>query len=137
MMMTLYMKSLRNNLKGTQVVVMKRVSLERRKLPSIKYFFSKTCFIKSSVNMLCMNTGVTQIRGNLSQFFKLSDVLVRSRFRPVILCAGIENDFLQICVREIDRDSLRFHWVEATNNDKIRIYRFARLMFELTQSPFV
>ena len=67
----------------------------------------------------------------------LWDVLVRSRFHPVILYADIEKAFLQICIRESERDSYRFHWVEATNNDKIEIYRFARMVFGLMQSPFI
>ena len=65
------------------------------------------------------------------------DVLVRPAFRLVYLCADIEKGFLQIRIRESERDCLRFHWVEVTNNNGIGIYRFARLMFELTQSPFI
>ena len=32
---------------------------------------------------------------------------------------------------------LRFRWVAATNNDKIEIYRFARLVFRLKQSLLI
>ena len=67
---------------------------------------------------------------------KLWDVLERSRFYPEILCTDIEIAFLQKSIPESKRDCLRFHWVEATNNDKTEIYRFARLVFELTQSLF-
>ena len=52
------------------------------------------------------------------------------------LCADIEKAFLQIRIRESERDCLRFHWVEATNNDKIDIFRFVRLVLGLTQPPF-
>ena len=65
---------------------------------------------------------------------RLWDVLVRSRLRPVILCADIEKALLQIRNRESKRDFLRFHWVSATKNGKIEIYCFARLVFGLTQS---
>ena len=44
---------------------------------------------------------------------------------------------MQIHIRKGERDCLRFHWVDATNNDKIDIYRFAVLVFGLTQSPFI
>ena len=44
---------------------------------------------------------------------------------------------MQICVRESERDCFRFHWAEANNNSKVEIYRFARLVFGLTESPFV
>ena len=67
----------------------------------------------------------------------LWDVLLRSRFHPVILCTKIEKAFLQIRIRESERDGLRFDWVECSNNDKIEIYHFARLVFRLTQSSFI
>ena len=66
--------------------------------------------------------------------YKLWNVLVRSRFHSVTLCADIEKAFLQIRIRESERDCLRFHWFEVTNNDKIKIYHFARFVFGLTQS---
>ena len=53
------------------------------------------------------------------------------------LCLDIEKAFLQIRIRESGRDCLRFHWVEATNNDKIDIFRFVRLVLGLTQPPFI
>ena len=68
---------------------------------------------------------------------KLWEVLVRSRLHPVILSADIEKAFLQTHIRDSERDCLRFHWVEATYDDKIEIYRFARLVSKLSQSPFI
>lgn len=68
---------------------------------------------------------------------KLWDVWVRSSLHPVILCADIEKAFLQICIRDSQRDCPIFIWAEASNIDKIEIYRFAMLMFGLTQSPFI
>ena len=53
------------------------------------------------------------------------------------LCLNIEKAFLQIRIRETERDCLRFHWVEATNNGKIDIFRFVRLVLGLTQPPFM
>ena len=70
---------------------------------------------------------------------KLWDVLVSSRFHPVILCADIEEVHLQTRLRESGKDCLKSDWVEATynDNDKIEIYRFARLAFWLKQPPFI
>ena len=68
---------------------------------------------------------------------KLWDVLVSSRFYPVNLCTDIEKDFWQIDIRERKRYFLRFHWIEATNNDEIEIYCFTSLMFGPTQSLFI
>ena len=64
------------------------------------------------------------------------DVLVRSRFHQIILCADIEKAFLKIRIRESERDCLRFHWAEATNNDKIEIYCFAGLV-KVTDDMYV
>ena len=68
---------------------------------------------------------------------KLWDILIRTRFRPVVLCGDIEKAFLQIRIRENERNCLRFHWSEKSNYDIIKIYRFTRLIFRLNQSPFI
>ena len=68
---------------------------------------------------------------------KLWDILIRTRFRPVVICGDIEKAFLQIRIRENERDCLRFHWSEKANYDIIKIYRFTRLVFGLNQSPFI
>ena len=68
---------------------------------------------------------------------KLWDILIRTRFRPVILCADIQKAFLQIRIREEERDSLKFYWIESLANRAIQIYRFARLIWGLNQSPFI
>ena len=63
--------------------------------------------------------------------------MTRSRFRPILLCRGIEKAFLQIRIRESKRDVLRFHWVNSFESKNIEILRFTRLVFGLTQSPFI
>ena len=60
---------------------------------------------------------------------KLWDILIRTRFRPVVICGDIEKAFLQIRIRENERDCLRFHWSEKINYDIIKTYRFTRLVF--------
>ena len=51
------------------------------------------------------------------------------------LSADIAKAFLQILIR--GAREIRFHWVAVTNNDKIDIYCFARLVFGLRQSPLI
>ena len=41
---------------------------------------------------------------------KLWDILIRTRFRPVVSCGDIEKEILQIRIRQNERDCLRFHW---------------------------
>ena len=67
----------------------------------------------------------------------LWDILVRSRFKPILLCGDIEKAFLQIRIRECERNVLRFHWVRNCGLDHVEINRFTRLVFGLTQSPFI
>ena len=67
----------------------------------------------------------------------LWDILIRSRFRPILLCGVIEKAFLQIRIRESDRDVLRPNWVKNSDPNVIEINRFTRLIFGLTQSLFI
>ena len=64
-------------------------------------------------------------------------MLVRTKFNPVAICGDLKQAFLQIRIQETCRDAVRFHWIKDRNPRKIEIYRFTRLVFGLTQSPFV
>ena len=87
--------------------------------------------IKDSVSLNeCLETGPPLQNS-------LWDILIRSRFRPILLCGDIEKAFLQIRIRESERDVLRFHWVKNSDPSVIEINRFTRLVFGLTQSPFI
>ncbi|XP_028413930.1 uncharacterized protein LOC114536783 [Dendronephthya gigantea] len=66
----------------------------------------------------------------------LWDILVRLRFLPIVLTADLEKAFLQVRIRENQRDSLRFHW-KAPDSDDLTVYRFTRALFGLTCSPFL
>ena len=67
---------------------------------------------------------------------KLWDVLVRSRFHPVALTGDMQKAFLQVRIRESDRDVLRFHW-KGPQDTKVQTLRFTRALFGLTSSPFL
>ena len=67
---------------------------------------------------------------------KLWDVLVRQRFYPVAIFGDIQKAFLQIRIKEQERDALRFHWRINEHSD-IETYRFTRALFGLTCSPFL
>ena len=68
---------------------------------------------------------------------RLWNILVRNRFKPVALSADLKQAFLQIRIKEKDRDALRFHWVSEENPKEIIVYRFTRALFGLNQSPFL
>ena len=67
----------------------------------------------------------------------LWDILIRSRFRPILLCGHVEKGFLQISIRESERDMFKFHWVKNSDPSVIEINRFTSLVFGLTQSLFI
>ena len=63
--------------------------------------------------------------------------MTRSGFRQILLYVDIDNAFLQIPTSEPERDVLLFHWVDSLETKKIEILRFKKLVFVLTQSPFI
>ena len=65
---------------------------------------------------------------------KLWSVLVRARFHPIVVTGDIKQDFLQVCIREEDRNALRFHWLKDLNSKKVETLRFTRALFGLTSS---
>ena len=67
---------------------------------------------------------------------KLWDVLIRQRSFPVALCGDIEKAFLQIRIKQQERDALRFHW-KSDEHSEADVYRFTRALFGLTSSPFL
>ena len=67
---------------------------------------------------------------------KLWDVLVRQRFYPVAIFGDIQKAFLQIRIKEKERDALRFHW-RINEHSNLETYRFTRALFGLTCSPFL
>ena len=67
---------------------------------------------------------------------KLWNVLVRQRFYPVAILGDIQKAFLQIRIKEQERDALRFHW-RLNEGRGIETYRFTRALFGLTCSPFL
>lgn len=70
---------------------------------------------------------------------RIFDILLRFRTYAVVLTADIEKVFLMVSISEEDRDALRFLWVDDVTSDqpKICILRFTRVVFGVSSSPFV
>ena len=64
-------------------------------------------------------------------------VRVCGRFHAVAIAGDIRKAFLQVRIREEDRDALRFHWIDRENPEKVRTLRFTRALFGLGPSPFL
>ena len=65
------------------------------------------------------------------------DILVRSRFKLILLYGVIEKVFLQIRILVCERNVMRFRWVKNCDPNQMQINRFARLVFGLTESLFI
>ena len=63
--------------------------------------------------------------------------LVRSRFKPTLLCGDTEKALLQIRTQECEKNVLSFHWVNKCDPNRVEINRFTRLVFGLTPSSFI
>ena len=66
----------------------------------------------------------------------IAALAMRFRLRKIVLIGDISKMFLNIDVREQDRDYLRFLWKEPGETGKPRVYRFSALIFGATDSPF-
>ncbi|GFW62653.1 integrase catalytic domain-containing protein [Trichonephila clavipes] len=64
-------------------------------------------------------------------------ILNRFQKYKIGVISDIEKAFLQIGVREQDREFLRFMWYDRENRDHIKIYRHRRVVFGVTSSPFL
>ena len=79
-----------------------RATAESTKL-QIVYNASTRAFSGAPMLNDCLHTGPPLQN-------KLWSVLVRGRFNPVAITANIQKVFLQVRVKETDRDAMRFHW---------------------------
>ena len=68
-----------------------------------------------------------------------ANVLMGFRFHKVALLADIEKAFLMVSVSPSDRDALRFIWLDDIHKDNPKevVYRFCRVVFGVTSSPFL
>jgi hypothetical protein len=71
---------------------------------------------------------------------QLWSVLVRNRLNPValtLITGDLRKAFLQIVIREADRDALHFHWICDLQSTEMEVLCFTCVIFGLTSSPFL
>ena len=70
---------------------------------------------------------------------KILEILLRFCSYPVAWTADIENAFLMISMSPGDRDALCFLWVDNPHSDNLNtvVYRFARVVFGISSSPYL
>ena len=67
----------------------------------------------------------------------IHDILLRIRVSPIVLAGDIRQAFLQIVIRETERDALRFIWIDNLDDKNPVILRATRALFGLGPSPFL
>ncbi|XP_065060631.1 uncharacterized protein LOC135687920, partial [Rhopilema esculentum] len=69
----------------------------------------------------------------------VAEIIARFRLNPIALTSDIEKAFHMVSVHPSDRDVLRFLWVDSLDDEqpKIITYRFSRVVFGITCSPFL
>ncbi|GFX75072.1 uncharacterized protein TNCV_4064741 [Trichonephila clavipes] len=68
-------------------------------------------------------------------------LIISFRLNTIAITADIERAFLQISLRDEDRDAVRFLFPDMRSNQtdpyKFQVYRFKRVMFGVNVSPFL
>ena len=68
---------------------------------------------------------------------KIYDVLVRGRFHSVAFAGALRQAFVQVRIREGERDALRFHWLRDLHSTQVQVFRFTRALSGVAPSPFL
>ncbi|MEL7341283.1 MAG: reverse transcriptase domain-containing protein, partial [Bacteroidota bacterium] len=91
---------------------------------------------KAGSDSLSLNDCLYQGDNYLPQIF---DNLLRFRSHGIGITADIEKAFLQVEIKECDRDAVRFLWFENAVHSKENLiqYRYKRLVFGLKPSPAI
>ena len=69
----------------------------------------------------------------------IMEIILRFRAFNVALAADMEKAFLMVGITPQDRDVLRFLWIDDIKSKvpKIKVFRFTRVVFGVSSSPFL
>ncbi|GFT05985.1 uncharacterized protein NPIL_458251 [Nephila pilipes] len=71
----------------------------------------------------------------------LLDILINFRLNAIAFCSDIKQAFLQICLANEHKDAVRFLWSDdepcVHKKSKLQVYRFNRVNFGVSSSPFL
>ena len=65
------------------------------------------------------------------------DILLRFRSKEIVILSDIKQAFLNVGIHDDHKNYLRFLWLDPDNFDENIIYRFLRVVFGVTSSPFL
>ena len=67
---------------------------------------------------------------------RLWNVLIWMRFHPSAVTGDLRQAFLQVRIKQFERDVLRFHW-RVNEHSEVETLRSTRVLFGLTSSSFL
>ncbi|GFT55902.1 integrase catalytic domain-containing protein [Trichonephila clavipes] len=71
----------------------------------------------------------------------LLDILINFRLNAIAFCSDIKQAFLKICLADEHKDAVRFLWSDDEScvhkRLKLQVYRFNRVNFGVSSSPFL
>ena len=95
----------------------------------IRAVFDASCKVNGPSLNECLYSGPNLIS-------KIFDILIRFRLNTIAIMADIKQAFLNVAITPEHRDYLRFLWY-ALDSDETIVYKFCRVVFGLTSSPFL
>lgn len=101
---------------------------EDKETTKVRAVFDASCDVNGPSLNNCLYSGPNLLG-------KIFDILLRFRLNPIAILADIKQAFLNVSVSPEHRDFLRFLWQDE--NEETIIYRFLRVVFGLTSSPFL
>ena len=104
---------------------------EDKQTTKVRSVFDASCKVNGPSLNECLYSGPNLIA-------KIFDILMRFRLNTIGILADIRQAFLNIAISREHRDYVRFLWYDLKSEDeKIIVYRFLRVVFGLTSSPFL
>ncbi|XP_066934625.1 uncharacterized protein [Clytia hemisphaerica] len=101
---------------------------ENRETTKIRIVFDASCGVNGPSLNECLYPGPNMLA-------KIFDILLRFRLNRIAITADIKQAFLNVGIHPEHRDFLRFLWHSSDN--EVEIFRFRRVVFGLTSSPFL
>lgn len=101
-----------------------------KKTTKIRAVFDASCGINGPSLNECLYSGPNLLG-------KIFDILIRFRLNKVAITADIKQAFLNIGIHPDHRDYLRFLWHDFDGGHDVVVYRFLRVVFGVTSSPFL
>lgn len=108
-----------------------RAVVKENSTTKIRPVFDASAKEKNSVSLNdCLSKGTNYIE-------LIPSILNRFRLEKYGVIADIRKAFLQIGIREEDRNFLRFLWWEGGDPGKMKVFRHRRVVFGVNCSPFL